>query len=305
MTTATATAQPQQTAARRRGIWSDAWRRFRRNHLALLCLAVVAGYVVLALLVTAGVVAENWQQQVGPRYHPPSWEYWAGTDFLGRSVFRKALYGAKVSLSVALFASLISIAIGVPMGAVAGYFGRWIDEFIVWLYTTLSSIPGLLLILAFAFVLREATLFGYPLAGLPAIYLALGLTSWVGICRLIRGEVIKHRQRDYVTAARAYGSSQSRIIFRHILPNVAHLILIDFSLRVVQFIQAEVILSFLGLGPTEQPSWGKMIDNARLALSRDIWWELTAATIAIFLLSLALNIVGDAMRDALDPKLKS
>jgi len=229
---------------------------------------------------------------------------WFGTDLFGRSILRKAIYGVRISLSVALFASLIAIAIGAPLGAIAGYFGKRMDEFIVWLYTTLASIPGLLLILAFAFVLRDAELFGYSLRGLPAVFLALGLTSWVDLCRLIRGEVIKHRERDYVTAARAYGSSNSRIIFRHILPNVTHLILIDFSIRVVQFIQAEVILSFLGLGPTDQPSWGVMIDNARQDLSRGVWWELAAATVFVFGLALALNIAGDALRDALDPKLK-
>lgn len=354
MTTET-TANPQ-APAKRRGLWADAWHRFQRSRVAVVCLAVVGVYVLVAVLVAAGVLADDWDEQVGPRYLPLGGQYhvihlvdaerprfarsvrideascvyvpydaepdetkridadrveqvaertaWLGTDFLGQSVLRKTIFGAKISMSVALFAALISIAIGVPMGAAAGYFGGWVDEFVVWLYTSLASIPGFLLILAFAFVLRDTTFFGYSLQGLPAVFLALGLTSWVGICRLIRGEVIKHRERDYVIAARAYGAPQSRIIFRHVLPNVTHLILIDFSLRVVGFIQAEVILSFLGLGPTDQPSWGVMIDDARLELSRGVWWQLTAATIAVFGIALTLNIVGDALRDALDPKLR-
>jgi len=143
-----------------------------------------------------------------------------------------------------------------------------------------------------------------PLSGIATVYLAIGLTSWVDICRLIRGEVMKHRQREYILAAISYGCSNWRIICRHLIPNVFHIIIISFSLRFVGFIQAEVILSFLGLGEKNSPSWGAMIDAARLDLPKGYWWEMTAATGAIFLISLALNIFGDALRDALDPKLK-
>ena len=287
-----------------RSLWADAARRFFRNPLAVGMLAVVVVYVVVALLVTFGGLAGDWAQEVGGSYEPPSGANWLGTDIFGQSVVRKTVYGAKISLTVAFLASLISLGIGVPLGAIAGYFRGFVDEVIVWLYSTLSAIPGLLLILAFAFVLRDKTLFGRPLTGIASVYLAIGLTSWVGICRLIRGEVIKHKGRDYVTAARAYGAPRGRIIVSHILPNVTHLILIDFSLRFVGFIHAEVILSFLGLGAKDEPSWGVMIDDARLELSRGVWWQMAAATGAIFLISLALNIVGDALRDALDPKIR-
>lgn len=288
-----------------RSLWSDAVRRFRRDKLAMVMLAIVVFYAVVAIGVMFGWIAADWKESVGGPYQGPSWAYPFGTDFFGQSVLRKTIYGAKISLTVAFVASLISISIGVPLGAIAGYFGGIVDEFMVWFYSTLSSIPGLLLILAFAFVLRDAEVFGYSLRGLPAVYLALGLTSWVYLCRLIRGEVIKHKGRDYVTAARAYGASRTRIIINHVLPNVAHLVLIDFSLRFVAFIHAEVILSFLGLGSKDEPSWGVMIDDARLELSRDVWWQLAAATMAVAIISLALNVVGDAMRDALDPKLRT
>ncbi len=115
------------------------------------------------------------------------------------------------------------------------------------------------------------------------VYLAIGLTSWVGICRLIRGEIIKHKDREYVLAARSYGSSNTRIIFKQLLPNVFHLVIIDFSLRFVSFIHAEVILSFLGLGEADKPSWGAMINDARIELARGVWWQMAAATVAIFL----------------------
>jgi peptide/nickel transport system permease protein len=214
------------------------------------------------------------------------------------------LYGAKTSITVAVIASFISIAIGVPLGAIAGYFRGVVDEIIVWVYSTLSSVPYILLIMAFAVVLRDKTLFGIKLTGITAVYLALGLTSWVGICRLIRGEVIKHKESEYVLAAESYGCSKTGIVFGHLLPNVFHLVIIDFSLRFVSFIHAEVILSFLGLGEMDKPSWGSMITDARQELLQGYWWQMLAATIAIFIISLALNIFGDALRDSLDPKLK-
>jgi ABC-type dipeptide/oligopeptide/nickel transport system permease subunit len=127
----------------------------------------------------------------------------------------------------------------------------------------------------------------------------------VGICRLIRGEIIKRKESEYVLAARAMGCSNARIIFKHMIPNVFHIIIINFSLRFVGFIHAEVILSFLGLGEMDKPSWGAMIDAARTELARNVWWEMAAATVAIFFISLALNIFGDALRDCLDPKLRT
>lgn len=277
---------------------------------------MISGVVILAYFLLAGFIhiAEifNWQtgptlwhQQVGESYAPPTTKNILGTDIFGQSVFRKTLYGAKISITIALFASLISIAIGVSLGAIGGYFRGLVDEIIVWLYSTLSSIPYILLILAFAVVLRDKTIFGFRPTGITASYMAIGLTSWVGICRLIRGEVIKHKDRDYILAAISYGCGSRRIIFRHLLPNVFHLVIIDFSLRFVSFVHAEVILSFLGLGETSRPSWGTMINDARMELSRGVWWQMAAATIAIFIISLALNIFGDALRDSLDPKLIS
>lgn len=283
----------------------------------MLCLLLISSYFLLTIFIYTAegfgwdINLINYNQQVGEEYQPPSPQHPFGTDFLGRSVFRKTLYGAKVSITVAFLASVISLAIGVPLGAAAGYFRGAVDEIIVWLYTTLSSIPYILLILAFALVLKGkslnlswAGLGKIELTGLTSVYLAMGLTSWVGICRLIRGEIIKHKEMEYVIAARSYGCASSRIIFRHLIPNVFHIVIINFSLRFVSFIQAEVILSFLGLGAQNQPSWGVMINTARLDLPKGYWWEMTAATAAIFVISLSLNIFGDALRDSLDPKLR-
>ena len=280
----------------------------------------LAGLIFLDEVLGWNISLFNWQESVGPSYQKPWVQYewtpegqeisekgWTffGTDFLGQSTFRKMLYGAKTSITVALFASVISLLIGVPLGAIAGYFRGWVDDVIIWLYTTIGTIPGIILIMAFAVVLRTQTFFGIEIKGIMAVYVALGLTSWVGICRLIRGEIIKRKEGEYVLAARALGCSNNRIIFRHLLPNVFHIIIINFSLRFVGFIHAEVILSFLGLGETDKPSWGAMIDAARTELARNVWWEMAAATVAIFFISLALNIFGDALRDCLDPKLRT
>ncbi|MFZ9033980.1 MAG: ABC transporter permease [Anaerohalosphaeraceae bacterium] len=309
-----------------RSLWADGIRRLRKRTFAMVCLGVVLVYFVLAGMIFLNDVLGldlkvfQWNQIIGPSYQAPLDSYvWTpegqaevetgkalfGTDFLGQSTLRKTVYGAKTSITVALCASFISLLIGVPLGAVAGYFRGWVDDVIVWFYTTLGTIPYILLVMAFAVVLRDRNIFGWEIRGITAVYLAIGLTSWVGICRLIRGEIIKRKESEYVLAARALGCSNSRIIFRHLLPNVFHVIIINFSLRFVSFIHAEVILSFLGLGETDKPSWGGMIDAARTELARNVWWEMAAATVAIFFISLALNIFGDALRDCLDPKLRT
>ena len=292
-------------------LWSDGIRRLRRQRIAMACFWVImiyfaiSSFVYIAEVVNADVGIVKWDQSVGESYEAPSLKgNIFGCDIFGQSVFRKTVYGAKLSLTVALFASIISLAIGIPLGAIAGYFGGIVDEIIVWLYSTLSSIPYIILIMAFALVLRDKSIFGLKLTGITTVYIALGVTSWVGICRLIRGEIIKRKEAEYVLAAKSCGSGHLTIIFKHLLPNVYHIIIINFSLRFVSFIHAEVILSFLGLGEPTKPSWGAMINDARVELARGVWWQMAAATAAIFFISLALNIFGDALRDSLDPKLK-
>jgi peptide/nickel transport system permease protein len=185
--------------------------------------------------------------------------------------------------------------VGVILGALAGYFGGWVDDLVVWFYTTLSSIPNIMLLVAITFVLGK---------GLTAIYVALGATAWVSLARVIRGEFIKHKSRDYVVAANSLGASHGSRIFKHILPNVSHFVIINTSIQFVSAIKSEVILSFLGLGVQGQPSWGVMIDDAKLEVMRGVWWQLTFATLGMTFVVLAFNILGDSLRDALDPKLK-
>ena len=300
MTTANVSAEQKivQQAPKGRSLWNDAWRRLKRDKFAMVCMGVVLIYALLAIGVKLGLVAAGWSQQVGAEYQPPSlenWKLWFGTDIFGRSVLLKTLYGAYVSMTVGLMSSLIAVPIGVCLGAIAGYFGGWVDDLIQWFYTTISNIPSMLFILSLAMVLGK---------GLSSMNLALGLSAWVGICRLIRGEFLKHKDREYVQAARSLGAGNTRRIFVHILPNVLHLVIINFSFLFMAGIKTEVILSYLGLGVQGIPSWGTMIDEAKLELARGVWWQLGAATLAMLIVVLALNIVGDALRDSLDPKLK-
>jgi len=309
-------------------LWQSAWAQLRRRRLVRGCLWVLAAFFAVALY---GETMHQWYRfkdetppyqrvDLQKRYLPPSLfrgplaqaadgtapglltvvsrlsHHPLGTDNLGRDVLQRTVQGARIAFLVGVVTSLIAIPIGVVLGCLAGYFGRWVDDLVVWLYTTVACMPGLLFVLAIAMVVGK---------GLTGIYVGIGLTTWVGLCRLVRGEVMKHRERAYVMAARSLGYSPWRIIFRHILPNVFHIIIITFSLRFPAAIGTEVFMSFLGIGVQGEPSWGVMVSNARLRLWQGVWWEMTAVTAVIVVVVLAFNLVGDALRDALDPRLKS
>ena len=230
------------------------------------------------------------------RYQAPSAKHWMGTDNLGRDVALRLVQGTRIAFHVGILTSLIAIPLGVVLGALGGYFGGRTDSFVVWLCATVASMPGLLFILAISLVVGK---------GLAGIYTGIGLTTWVGVCRTIRAEVIKHRSRAYVQAAKVLGYSHLRILFRHILPNVAHIILIQFSIRFPAAVSTEVFISFLGIGVQGEPSWGVMINNARLRLWQGVWWEMAFSTLAIFVLVLSFNHLADYLRDRLDPALRS
>lgn len=276
-------------------LWKDAFKRLTKDKWALASLIVVVLYSIVAILSACGFIAADWSQEVGASNLAPNSEHIFGTDIFGRSVFQKVVRGTQVAMSVGLATSLIAIPIGVFLGAIAGYFGGWVDDFITWLYTTFSSIPNIMLLISITMILGK---------GLFAVYVALGATSWVTLCRLIRGEVMKHKEREYVQAADAIGGGHMRKLFLHILPNVTHIVIINTSLQFQVAIKSEVILSYLGLGVQGEPSWGTMIDDAKLELARGVWWQLAGATLAMFIIVLAFNILGDALRDSLDPKLK-
>ena len=218
-----------------------------------------------------------------------------GADKWGRDVLAKTIKGAETSILVGLAAALMATVIGAALGAVSGWYGGVVDDLSNWLYNVFHSIPGILLILAIAAVLNTK--------GTMAVVLILGTTGWTGTYRLIRGEYLKHRNRDYVRAADAIGASNNRRMFVHILPNVSHVILIQFSLLTVSCIKAEVILSFLGFGvPVDGVSWGTMLTEAQNDLLVGKWWQLLSATVAMSIFVTALSLLTDSLRDALDPK---
>ncbi len=216
-----------------------------------------------------------------------------GTDIIGRDVLYMALKGARVALMIGGLTSLIAIPLALLFGVGAGYFGGRFDDFVFFLISTLASMPGLLLLIALIMAMGRGTL---------SVCVALGVTSWVGFCRLARAETLKLRELDFVRAARVLGVSEPGIIFRHILPNLAHLIVITFVLMFSGLVLSEAVLSWLGIGV--EGSWGQMIDGARDELSRDpiVWWNIAAAGTALFALILSVNAVGDAVRDVLDPR---
>ncbi|MTW14217.1 ABC transporter permease subunit, partial [Pseudoduganella eburnea] len=220
-----------------------------------------------------------------------------GADKWGHDIIKKTIKGGETSIVVGLAAATLAVGLGTLFGAVSGFYGGVVDDFFNWFYNVFTSIPSILMILTVAAVLQQK--------GVLTIVLILGLTGWTGPYRLIRAEYIKHKAREYVLAADAIGASAWSKMFSHIFPNVSHVALVQVSILVVGFIKAEVILSFLGFGvPVGVVSWGSMLNEAQNELILGKWWQLTAAASAMALLVTAFSLFADALRDALDPKVK-
>lgn len=328
------------------GLWALAWKRLRADRVAMAALAIVAGFLLLVLLSSAGLVAADWEQEVAVNHAPPGFigadpgaralaqaqlprdvpanafdplagelaelkgqlaarhppvekrtTLPFGADKWGHDIVKKTIKGGETSIVVGLVAALLAVTLGTLFGAASGFYGGWVDDLFNWFYSIFTSIPSILMILTVAAVLQQK--------GVATIVLILGLTGWTGPYRLMRAEYIKHSAREYVMAADAIGASSLRRMFGHILPNVAHVALVQMSILVVGFIKAEVILSFLGFGvPVGTVSWGSMLNEAQNELILGKWWQLTAAAGAMALLVTAFSLFADALRDALDPKIK-
>jgi peptide/nickel transport system permease protein len=221
-----------------------------------------------------------------------------GTDRQGRSILFRALYSTKVAVQIGVVAALISVLIGTLLGAAAGFFGGWVDHLVVWLYSTFSSIPWIVLLMVLAAMFRGGSFDGT----LIPVYAAFCMSFWISPCRVVRGEVMKIKELEYVQAASAIGFPSRRILLRHVVPNTAHLMFINFSLLFIGAIKAEVILSFLGLGVKNEPSWGVMINQAKAEVLNGFFWQIGAATFFMVVLVLAFNVLSDALQDAFDPK---
>ncbi len=256
---------------------------------------VIVAYLLVALIGALGLLPDH-RIEIGPSYTAPSWGFAGilGTDFFGYSVLYKILAGTQTAMAIGFLTTAIVIPLGVIIGAIAGYYGGWIDDLVVFLCTVVNSVPYILMVIAIAYLLGK---------GLESMCVAMGVVGWVPLSRLIRAEFMKHKEREYVLASRLLGANDFLLIFKHILPNVFHLAIITASLTVLSAIKSEVILTYLGVGITDGSSWGSMIQAAEKELVTGVWWPLAGVVMAMFFIIYALNVAGDALRDALDPKL--
>jgi peptide/nickel transport system permease protein len=232
-----------------------------------------------------------------PSLEYPGWHL-LGTDKTGQDVLYLAIKGVRTGMIVGGLTTVIAVPFAIFFGVLAGFFGGWIDDAVQYVYTTLSSIPWILLVVCFMLVFDP---------GLVQLCVVMGLTGWVGLCRLLRGETLKLREREYVQAALALGVGKFRVLARHIVPNLMHLVLINVVLRFSGLVLAEAVLSYIGVGVgPDTISWGSMVNQARGELGRDpvVWWSLAASFAAMFALVLPANLFADALRDALDPSLR-
>ncbi len=280
------------------GFWTRAWRRFRRNKVAMVALVLMG--LIIAFVMSAPLIAD-WvgfgyeQTQLRNTLRGPfTQDHLLGTDPVGRDVLVRLAYGGRISLLVAGLAASLTLAIGATVGATAGYFGGFIDAVLMRFVDVLLCIP------TFSLLILVSVLYQPGPAGLAVI---LAVFGWTGLARLVRGEVLSLRSRDYVEAARVVGASNGRVIFRHIIPNVVPIMVIWISLAIPSLILAEAGLSFLGFGvriPT--PSWGNMLDGAKDYYTKS-WTNVFIPGFAIYITVLAINLVGNGLRDALDPRL--
>lgn len=299
-------------------------KRIKRDRLAVSGFCVICLFALIAFLDsipsprrdvggvqwTRTVLDALFQKEVEISYSPPMTmtgilnrtefqlksRHLLGTNNLGEDVLYNALKGVRTAFIIGIVPSVIAAFFAIILGLLAGYYGGWVDDIIQYIYQVLSSIPGILLLIAMLMVMER---------GLWQLCFALGVTSWVGLCRLIRGEALKVKSMEYIEAARALGASDLRLLFRHILPNVMYLVIIEITLDFSSLVMSEAVLTYIGIGVEPGTgSWGRMIMMADRELANSIWWNLTGASVFLFALVLAFNLFADALRDALDPRLR-
>jgi oligopeptide transport system permease protein len=275
-------------------LWSDAWRRLRRNRLALAGAIYLSFLIVVALVAFVHTPYPMDAVAVATPYSGPSAAHWFGADNLGRDVFSRVMVGAQISLTVGIGTQLIILVVGVPIGLAAGYFKGWFDSVVSFVVNVFYGVPDLLV------ALLLVVLLGHP--GLDKIIIAISVTRWMDMTRLVRGQTLSLREREFVEAARASGAKPLKILFGHILPNALGPVIVQATFGVPAAILFEAFLSFLGLGvPAPQPSWGSMAADGLSAI-RIAPHMVIAPSIALSLTLMAFNFLGDGLRDALDPR---
>ena len=279
-----------------RTYWQDSWNMLRENRLAM------AGLVFLSFLIIMAIIGPSLspnsieEQSIMNQNLPPSSEYWFGTDDLGRDVFARTWYGARVSLFVGIMAAMIDFFVGVIYGGIAGYKGGRTDHLMMRVIEVLYGLPYLLLVILLAVVMGP---------GLFTIIIALSVTGWIGMARIVRGQVLQIKNYEFVLASKTFGTKTRRIIRRNLLPNAMGPIIVQLTLTIPSAIFAEAFLSFLGLGiQAPHASWGGMLNDALGVILSGYWWRLFFPALFISLTMFAFNVVGDGLQDALDPKLR-
>lgn len=283
-------------------LWQEAWIRFRRNRLAMAGLVMVVFLIVVAVFAPFFAPFDPykqliWSEGLKVRLAPPTGTHWMGTDLFGRDIMSRVIFGARISLQIGIFATVVSLCIGVPLGAAAGFFGGRVDDLISWLINVVFAFPFFLFVLAILAVFRNP--------GMLVVFTAIGLVNWVSIARVTRAQFISLREREYVEATRALGLPTRRVIFRHILPNALAPVIVQATLGMGSVIMVEAGLAFIGFGAQPPiPSWGLMISEGQKYLPTGQWWWTLFPGVAIMFTVLAFNFVGYGLRDALDVRLK-
>ncbi len=285
------------TSNKKRGQWIEVWRRLKRNKMALFGLGILVVLVLLAIF--ADVIADYdnvvIKQNLSQRLQGPSRAHWLGTDEFGRDIFARLIHGTRVSLQVGIIAVGISIIIGGILGAIAGYYGGKLDNTIMRIMDIFLAVPSILLAIAIVSALGPSII---------NLMLAISISSVPSYARIVRASVLSIRDQEFIEAAKAIGASNTRIIFKHIIPNSLAPVIVQATLGVASAILSTAGLSFIGLGiQPPAPEWGSMLSGGRQYL-RYAWWVTTFPGVAIMITILSLNLLGDGLRDALDPRLK-
>lgn len=278
------------------GPWKEAWRSFRKSKSALIGTAIVIFFVLLAVIGPFIAPQGINEQDLSQRLLPPSSEFWFGTDDLGRDIFSRILHGARISLTVGFSAVILSAVAGSFLGIIAGYYGKWVDTIISRLFDIMLAFPSILLAIAVVSILGPS---------LRNALIAIAIINIPNFGRLIRSRVLSIKEEEYIHAAKAIGMKNSRILWRHILPNSMTPVIVQGTLAIATAIIEAAALGFLGLGAeAPQPEWGKMLADARIFLL-NAPWAMVFPGLAIMLTVIGFNLMGDGLRDALDPKMKN
>ncbi|WP_426377362.1 ABC transporter permease [Desulforudis sp. 1031] len=275
--------------------WQDVWMRLRQNKLAMAGLVTITLLLLMALIGPYLSGHTYYEQDLKLVNKPPNGEYWFGTDFLGRDLFTRVWYGARISLMIGFFTAIVSFIIGVTYGGISGYIGGKVDDIMMRIVEVLLSVP---------FLLWVILLMVWMGPGLKSIFIALSVTTWLTMARIVRGQVLALKEQEYVLAARVMGAKPWRILTRHLVPNTMGPIIVTMTLMIPENIFTEAWLSFLGLGVSApMASWGVLASEGLQGL-RNYPWQLFFPALFISITMLAFNFLGDGLRDALDPRLR-